>query len=173
MMKLGVARAAWFPTFSLDGLIGIQSAAASNLFKGNSFYWSLGPSAVLNIFDGGRISGLNDQAKAEYNEAVANYKQTVLQAYQDVEDNLVAIRQLDSEEKSQSQATAAADRALQQAKNRYSGGVAIYTDVVVAQNTALQAKLTENDIKIRQLVADTLLIKSLGGGWKSEDLKNK
>ena len=169
--EIGVAKAAWYPTFSLNGLLGFESGGSSSLLQKPSLYYSIGPSALLPLIDGGRISALNDEAKAAYEEAAANYKQTVLQAYQDVEDNLVAIHQLDSESKTQAKASVAADRALAQSQNRYNGGVAIFTDVVVAENTQLQAKLAANDITTRQLVADTQLIKALGGGWQVDTAK--
>lgn len=169
---IGVARAAYFPTISLTGLLGFESANASDLFKAPSRLWTLGPSAVLTIFDGGRIDSLTEEAKAEYDEAAANYRQTVLNGYQEVEDNLVAIHQLAKETETQAAATAAAERALQQAKNRYVGGITTYVDVVVAQDQELQARLSSIDIQTRQLVAHVQLVKALGGGWDNNVDKN-
>jgi len=162
---IGVARAAYFPDFTLTGGIGYESAVFKNLLKSSSLFWSLGPSVTTPLFDGGRIASMSDQARAAYQETVANYRQTVLAAYQEVEDNLAAIRQLDKEHESQAAATAAAERALTQAKNRYTGGIVTYLEVVVAQNTALQAELAFVDIRTRQLNAHVGLIKALGGGW--------
>ena len=162
---IGVARAAYFPDFTLTGAVGYESAVMNNLFKSPSLLWSVGPSVSIPLFEGGRIAALSDQARAAYEETAANYRQTVLSAYQEVEDNLAAIRQLDKEHDSQAVATAAAERALTQAKNRYTGGIATYLEVVVAQNTALQAGLSSVDIRTRQLNAQVALIKSLGGGW--------
>jgi len=163
---IGVARAAYFPDFSLSAAGGLESATAGKLLNAPSLLWSLGPSAALTVFDGGKIAALSDQAHAAYDESVANYKQTVLTAFQQVEDNLTALRQLAEENDTQALATAAAERALTQAKNRYAGGISTYLDVVVAENTALQAELNSIDLRTRRLTASVLLIKALGGGWK-------
>jgi NodT family efflux transporter outer membrane factor (OMF) lipoprotein len=167
---IGVARAAYFPDFTLTGSAGYESATLGNLVKSSSLFWALGPSVTTPLFDGGRIASMSDQAHAAYDETVANYRQTVLSAYQEVEDNLAAIRQLDKEHESQTAATAAAERALKQSQNRYTGGIVTYLDVVVAQNTALQAELASVDIRTRQLNAHVALIKALGGGWAPEKL---
>ena len=164
---IGVARAAYFPDFSLNAAVGYESAAASKLLNAPSLFWSFGPAATLPFFDGGKISALSDEAHAVYDESVANYRQTVLTAFQEVEDNLAAMRQLAEESETQRAAVAAAERALTQAKNRYRGGIATYLDVVVAQNTALQAELSETDIRTRHFTTSVLLVKALGGGWNS------
>lgn len=183
--NIGVARAAFFPDFNISGGIGFESAILSNLFKAPSLIWSLGPAissaSVFNtdnkpiasqiIFDGGRIRGLSAQACAKYFETVANYRQTVLNAYKEVEDSLVAIRQLNRERQTQSIATAAAERALTQAMFRYKGGLTTYLDVVVVQNLALQAELSNFDIMTRRQLASVQLIKALGGGWTSPPIK--
>lgn len=163
---IGVARAAYFPTFNLAAMLGFESISTSNWFTAPSRFWSLGPSAALTIFDAGRISALSDEARAAYDESAANYRQTVLSAYQEVEDNLVALRQLEHENESQTKATAAAQRSLAQSKNRYVGGIVTYLDVVVAQTTALQAQLSSIDIMTRRMNASVGLVKALGGGWQ-------
>lgn len=160
---IGVARAAYFPDFTLSGAVGYESTALSNLLKTPSLFWSIGPDVATPLFDGGLIAAMSDEARAVYDETVANYRQTVLAAYQDVEDNLAAIRQLNKEQNSQAAATAAAERALTQAQDRYTGGIATYLDVVVAQNTALQAELASVNIRVRQLNAHVQLIRALGG----------
>ena len=162
---IGVARAAYLPDFSFDAMGGFESATASRLFNAPSFIWSVGPSAALTLFDGGRISALSDEARAAYGEAVANYRQTVLSAFQQVEDQLIALRQLAAENETQTAAVNAAERSLAQANNRYHGGVATYLDVVVAQNTALQAERDAITLRTRRLNANVLLVKALGGGW--------
>jgi NodT family efflux transporter outer membrane factor (OMF) lipoprotein len=167
--EIGVARAAYFPDFSFSAAGGFESAVASKLLKAPSLFWSLGPSVMLPVFDGGKINALSAQAHAAYDESVANYRQSVLTAFQQVEDNLAALRQLAQENDTQLAATAAAQRALVQAKNRYSGGIATYLDVVVAQNIALQAELSAIDIRTRRLTASIQLIKALGGGWHDGD----
>ncbi|MGH8461218.1 MAG: efflux transporter outer membrane subunit [Stenotrophobium sp.] len=164
---IGVARAAYFPVFSLAAAAGLESGSSANWISAPSQLWAIGPSALLTLFDGGRRSALSDQARAAYDETAADYRQTVLTAYREVEDNLAAIRQLDQENSSENLAAAAAQRALTQANYRYKGGIATYLEVVAAQNTALQAQLATVDIQARQLTASVLLIKALGGGWDS------
>ena len=165
--EIGMARAAYFPDISFSLAGGYESATASRLFNAPSLFWSVGPSAMLTVFDGGRISALSDEAHAAYDVSVANYRQTVLTAFQQVEDNLAALRQLAQENDSQTAAAAAAKRALEQAKNRYTGGISTYLDVVVAQNTSLQADLAAADIRTQRLTASVLLVKALGGGWNA------
>lgn len=174
--NIGVARAAFFPVFNLSGTIGYQSKSLSNLISKPSLFWSLGPLTALNlvqpvaavtIFDGGRLWGLLKQAKAQYYQTVATYRQTVLTAFQEVEDNLVAVRRLDQENRSQTLAARAAKRALIQAQNRYAGGIVTFLDVVVIENTALQNELSEVNVLVRRQVATVQLIKALGGGWVS------
>ncbi len=168
--EIGVARAAWFPAFNLTGSIGYESAATNSWLSAPSLFWAFGPSATLPIFEGGAISALNDVARAAYDEAVASYRQTVLSAYQDVEDNLVAMHRLAQEAKSQDAATAAAKRALVQANTLYVDGATIYLDVVAAQNTELQARLASVTILTRRLTASVLLARALGGGWSPDDI---
>lgn len=176
--NIGVARAAFFPAFNFWSSIGYESSSFSNLIQAPSLVWSLGPSGVgtlLNngalplvtqwIFDGGKISALSDNAKAKYMETVAQYRQTVLTAYQEVEDNLVAIRQLDKERHTQLLATEAAERAYQQAMYRYKDGLTTYLDVVYSQNLALQSRLALYQVQTRRTIASVQLIRALGGGW--------
>jgi len=117
------------------------------------------------LFDGGKLLGQLRQANASYFETVAEYRQTVLKAFQDVEDNIVAIRRLDQENKSQSAAVVFAKRALVQSNHRYRGGVITFLEVVVIENTALQTELTAVNIRTRRQIASVQLIKALGGGW--------
>lgn len=172
--NIGVARAAFFPAFNLTSIIGFQSQVLSNLLSKPSLFWSLGPVSALTVaqpiaavtlFDGGRLFGLLKQAKASYYETVATYRQTVLTSFQEVEDALIAIRQLDKEKISQTAASQAANRALQQANNRYRGGVATFLNVVVVENIALQSDLARVKIITERQVASIQLIKALGGGW--------
>jgi NodT family efflux transporter outer membrane factor (OMF) lipoprotein len=162
---IGVARAAFFPDFSLSASGGVESAVLSKLLNAPSLFWSIGPGAALTVFDGGKINALSDQALAMYNESVANYRQISLTAFQEVEDNLAALRQLEKESDTQTAAVAASNRALTQAQNRYSGGIVTFLDVVIAQNIALQSQLNAVDIRIRIFTAHVLLIKALGGGY--------
>jgi NodT family efflux transporter outer membrane factor (OMF) lipoprotein len=172
--EIGVACAAFFPTVNLFAITGFESKKLLNLISKPSLFWSLGPLATIGftqplvnlvLWDGGRLCGLLNEAKASYYETVAHYRQTVLNAFQEVEDSLVAIRRLDQEIKSQTAATTAAERALQQAKYRYNGGITNYLDVVVNENLALQAELASVNVRTRRQIASVLLIKALGGGW--------
>jgi NodT family efflux transporter outer membrane factor (OMF) lipoprotein len=176
--NIGVARAAFFPAFNLSAGIGFESSTLSNLVSSPSRIWSLGPTtatALLNngsmplltqtLFDGGRISALSDEAYARYQETVATYREAVLTAYQEVENSLIALQQLDREHHSQSVATSAANRALSQAMYRYKEGLTTYLDVVFVQNIYLQAELSNINISARRQVESVQLIKALGGGW--------
>jgi NodT family efflux transporter outer membrane factor (OMF) lipoprotein len=162
---IGVARAAYFPDFNLLGGIGLESGSGYNFFSAPSLFWSLGPTAAWTLFDGGRINSFYNLATAQYFEAVANYRQTSLTAFQEVEDSLVAIRRLNSEVQTESAAVRAAYRSVTQAEYRYKGGIINYLDVVFTQNIALQAALAEVDIRVARQNAGVKLIKALGGSW--------
>jgi NodT family efflux transporter outer membrane factor (OMF) lipoprotein len=164
---IGVARAAYFPVFSLAGTGGFESTRTANWIDAPSRLWSIGPSAVLTVFDAGRHRAESAQAQARYDEEVANYRETVLTAYQEVEDNLAALRDLEAESVSQAAAVAATASALKQAQFQYQGGLVTYLQVVVTENAALTAQLSAADIQIRRMSAAVLLIKALGGGWRS------
>ena len=163
--EIGVARAAYFPTFSLTAMLGLESANPGKWLSAPSQFWSLGPSSVLTIIDGGRLSALSDQARSEYDQSVATYRQTVLTAYQDVEDNLSALHHLSEQAITQTQATDAAERALKQENYRYQGGAIIYTDVAISENAALKARLNLVNVGVRRMIATVQLFKALGGGW--------
>jgi NodT family efflux transporter outer membrane factor (OMF) lipoprotein len=162
---IGVARAAYYPDFTLAGVLGTEATSAGRLFSNPASTWALGPSGVLNLFDGGRRRAVTAQARAAYNEAAATYRQTVLNAYGQVEDNLAALRLLAEEDQSQAAAVQAAARARAQAERRYSSGYAAYYDVITAQTTELSARLQQARIQTRRMTADVALIKALGGGW--------
>jgi NodT family efflux transporter outer membrane factor (OMF) lipoprotein len=167
--EIGVARAAWFPTFTLTGSFGYESSSAGNWFTAPSQFWTLGPTALLTLFDAGRISALSDEARAAYDAAAASYRQTVLSAYQDVEDNLAALHHLADESASAAEAADAAERALAQENDLYQGGAVTAIDVAFSQNQALSADLTLINIRVRRMVAAVNLIKALGGGWQKSD----
>jgi NodT family efflux transporter outer membrane factor (OMF) lipoprotein len=164
---IGVARAAYFPVFSLVGSGGVQSSSTSNWISAPSEFWSLGPQAVLTLFAGGLHAAQSAAAHAAYDEQVANYRGSVLVAFQDVEDNLAALRQLQLESVSQAAAVTATQGALDQANLRYKGGIVTYLEVVATENAALAARLTAMDIEIRRASATVLLVKALGGDWKN------
>jgi outer membrane protein, multidrug efflux system len=163
---IGVARAAYFPVFSLVGSAGVQGTSSSNWFSAPSQFWSIGPQALLTVFDAGLHAAQSASAHAAYDEQVANYRGTVLSAYQDVEDNLAALRQLNLENVSQAAAVEAAQGALRQANLRYRAGLVTYLEVVTAENAALTARLAAVDIQVRRVNATVLLVKALGGDWR-------
>jgi NodT family efflux transporter outer membrane factor (OMF) lipoprotein len=168
--RIGIARAAFYPTLSLSGAVGYEGTSFANLFNPASFLWSLGPTLSQTVFDAGRRSSLSEQANASYDETVANYRQTTLDAFQQVEDNLVALRVLTQEADHQHRATLAAESAEQIFNNRYVGGLDTYLQVVTAQTTALANERNDIDIMRRQMDASVLLVKALGGGWNVTSL---
>ena len=165
--RIGVARAAYFPVFSLAAVAGFESTAASNWISAPSRLWSLGPSGVLTLFDAGLHRAQSANAHALYDEQVADYRGTVLTAYQEVEDNLAALRELEKESVSEAAAVAATQSALEQAEYRYKGGIVTYLEVVTEENAALSARLSATDIQMRRMNATVLLVKALGGGWEN------
>jgi NodT family efflux transporter outer membrane factor (OMF) lipoprotein len=166
--EIGVARAAFFPIISLSAVGGAESAIPGSLLDAPSKIWSIGPSAALPLFDAGQRNAVTDEARAAFDEAAADYRQSVLDAFRDVEDNLAALRQLQLESRTEEAAVAASGRALYQAQQRYTGGLVTYLEVVTAQNTALQAQLSAADIAARRMAASVALIKALGGGWDQQ-----
>lgn len=170
--QIGVAKSAYFPVFSLTGAGGLESQALGTLLNGPSGFWSLAGSAAELVFDGGQRRGLNEQARAAYRQSVDNYRQTTLSAFQDVEDNLAALRILEEEAKTQEGAVAAAQHSLDLSTTRYKGGVANYLEVTTAQSAALGDEVTAVDILTRRVVASVLLIKALGGGWNASQILN-
>jgi NodT family efflux transporter outer membrane factor (OMF) lipoprotein len=171
--QIGVARAAYFPVFSLGAAAGFDSTRTSNWLTAPSRLWSVGPAAgVLTVFDAGRHRAQTAQAQAAYDEQVADYRNTVLISYQEVEDNLAALRQLQQESVSEAAAVSATATALQQAQYRYKAGVVTYLEVVTAENTFLQAQLANVTIQLRRMNASVLLVKALGGGWRNADMQS-
>ena len=168
--RIGVARAAYFPSLTVIGSGGLQSDTVTNLLSLPSTLFAVGLSAMVTVFDGGRRRALGEQAQAGYDETVASYRQTVLVALAEVEDNLAALRVLEEEAKLQAAAVASAERSLALSTNRYKGGVVTYLEVLTAQNTALGAQRTALGILRRRLGATVLLVKALGGGWEGAGL---
>ncbi len=168
---IGIARAAYFPDFSLDATAGFNSVSAGNWLSAPSRYWSIGPQGLLTLFDAGLHDAQTRAARASYDEQVANYRNTVLTAYQDVEDNLAALRQLGKEGVSEAAAVSATQGALDQANFRFKGGLVTYLEVVSAENAALSARLSAVDILTRRLTAEVLLVKALGGDWQASEVE--
>jgi NodT family efflux transporter outer membrane factor (OMF) lipoprotein len=168
--QIGVAKSAYYPLVNLSASGGFESSSITTLLNGPSGLWSFGLSAVVTVFDVGRRRALNDQARAAYDSQVANYRQSVLDGFQQVEDNLAAVRILENEAKVQDEAVAAAQRSLDLSITRYKGGVTSYLEVITAQNAALADEVTAVNILGRRMANTVLLIQALGGGWDRSSL---
>jgi NodT family efflux transporter outer membrane factor (OMF) lipoprotein len=166
--QIGVARAAYFPVFSLAAAAGFDSTSSSTWLNAPSRMWSVGPAGVLTLFDAGRHRAQSAEAKARYDEQVANYRGTVLSAFQEVEDSLAALHQLQQESISETAAVTATGKALQQAEYRYKAGLVTYLEVSTTESAALQAQLSNVAIQARRMNASVLLVKALGGGWHDQ-----
>jgi NodT family efflux transporter outer membrane factor (OMF) lipoprotein len=168
--QVGIARAAFFPTITLGLAAGFESSQFPNWLTGPSAIWSIGATAAETVFDAGRRRAVSDQAIASYDEMIADYQQTVLTSFQEVEDSLSDLRVLDDESKTQDAAVAAANRALDQSTNRYKGGLDTYLTVITAQSAALSNERTAVSLLTRRLTSTVLLVKALGGGWDVSQL---
>ena len=168
--QIGIATAAYYPTISLNASGGFESTSISNWFSGPAGFVSGGAAAFETVFDAGRRHAVTDQARSAYDQSVADYRQTVLNAFQEVEDNLAALRLLDSEAKTQEAAVQSAQHSLDLSNNRYKGGVTTYLEVNTAQSTALADQRTLVQIAGERMTASVSLIKALGGGWQSSSL---
>jgi NodT family efflux transporter outer membrane factor (OMF) lipoprotein len=171
--QIGVAKAAYYPTISLGATGGFESGVISTLISGPSILWSAGGSAVMPLFDAGRRRANEDQAIAAYDQAVANYRETVLTGFQQVEDNVAALRILEHEAQVQDKAVVAAQKYLELAITRYKGGVTSYLEVTTAQSAALSDELTAVNILGRRMVDAVTLVQALGGGWNSSELPER
>jgi len=168
--RIGIAVAAYYPTISLSGTGGFESAHAGTWIQGPSALWSLGAQATELLFDAGQRHALTDQARAQYEAQAAAYRNTVFQAFQDVEDNLSALRILDEETAVEQKAVAAAQRSFDVSNQRYKGGVTGYLEVLTAEATLLSNQRTLTDLETRQFAATVQLIRALGGGWDASQL---
>lgn len=162
---VGEAVTAVYPDLILAASGGIESSGFASWLSLPSRFWAIGPSILGTIFDGGRRKQQLNAARARFDESVASYRQTVLTAFQEVEDNLTASRTLANEAETQQKAVASSERALQIALNRYQAGAESYLEVVTAQSTALMNERTAVDISGRRMDASVLLVKALGGLW--------
>lgn len=168
--QIGIARAAYFPTLTLDGTAGFAGTQASNWFTWPAGFWALGPTLAQTLFDAGRRRANSESARASYDAAVASYRQTALTAFQEVEDNLAALRILDNEAQLQEQAVASSKDSLQLFTNRYRRGVDTYLQVITAETTELANERNAIDILRRRMDASVLLVKALGGAWDISQL---
>ena len=168
--QIGIARAAYYPSLTLDAAAGFEGNTIANLFNWSSRIWAVGPQMSQTLFDGGRRRAVSESATANYDGTVASYRQTTLTAFQEVEDNLAALRILEHEAQQQQEATASASEALQLFTNRYQGGVDNYLQVITAQTALLTNERNDIDIQRRRMDASILLVKAVGGGWDTTQL---
>lgn len=166
--QIGVAKAAFYPALSISAVAGFQSNTIENLLSWPSRIWSLGSTLAMTVFDAGKRQALTDQAVASYDENVANYRQTVLTGFQEVEDNLAALKILQDEVGLQAEALDSARLSLNYANNQYKAGVLNYLDVITVSNIALSNERDWVNLRGRQVASSVLLIKALGGGWKTQ-----
>jgi NodT family efflux transporter outer membrane factor (OMF) lipoprotein len=171
--QIGVAKAAYYPNITLGATGGFESGVISTLLSGPSVLWSAGGSAVEPLFDGGRRRANLDQAIAAYDQTVANYRETVLTGFQQVEDNVAALRILEHEAQVQNNAVIAAQKYLELADTRYKGGVTSYLELTTAQSAALSDELTAVNILGRRMVNAVTLVQALGGEWNSSELPQR
>ncbi len=169
--QIGVAIAAYYPTLTLGATVGFETTDLSQLLTTPSRFWALGPAAVAEtVFDGGLRRAQTQQARAAYDGNVAFYRQTVLSAFQEVEDNLAALRILADEAIAQDEAVKAAEEAVRLTTNQYKAGTVSFLDVVVSQTAALNNQRAAVDVQGRRITAAVLLVKALGGGWNASQL---
>lgn len=170
---VGVATAAFYPQISLFGGGGVQSTSLSNLITAPSAIWAVGGDILQPIFEGGRNRANLAATKAAYDESIANYREAVLTAFQQVEDGLSGLSTLSQASTSQNAAVADARRALEIANNRYTGGVTGYLDVITAQSALLNNQRLATQLLGQQMVASVYLVKALGGGWDASQIQNE
>ena len=168
--QIGVAKAAYYPNISLSASAGLQAASFANWFTWPSRFWALGPAISQTLFDGGLRRAQTEQARAAYDQTVATYRQTVLTGFQEVEDNLAALRILEAEARAQEDAVQSSKKSLAVTLNQYQSGIVSYINVTVAQSTDFANQRTAVGILGRRLTSSVLLIKALGGGWDAGSL---
>jgi NodT family efflux transporter outer membrane factor (OMF) lipoprotein len=171
--EIGVAKAAYYPSLTLSGSLGYVGSELATLFTSPQFFWALGPmTAAAILFDGGARQAQTKQALAAYDGTVAFYRQTVLTGFQEVEDNLAALRILDEEAQMQDQAVSAARESVILTTNQYKAGIVSYLNVVTVQTIALTNERAAISISGQRLKAAALLVKALGGGWTADARKS-
>jgi NodT family efflux transporter outer membrane factor (OMF) lipoprotein len=168
--QIGIARAAYFPTLTIGATGGFEGTTVTNWLNWPSRLWAVGPELSETLFDAGRRRATSEAAEANYDGTVASYRQTTLNAFQEVEDNLAALRILEIEAKQQQEATASAAESLQLFTNRYIGGVDNYLQVITAQTVLLTNQRNDIDIERRRMDASAQLVKAVGGGWNTAKL---
>jgi NodT family efflux transporter outer membrane factor (OMF) lipoprotein len=171
--QIGIATAAYYPTIALTGTAGLQSSRFTTWIQWPSRYWSLGASATETIYDAGRRRAQVSEARNALDVTVANYRQTVLNAFQQVEDNLAALQVLAEESVVQQQAVSAAQRALDVSTEQYKAGTTDFLQVITTQSIALADQRTAVDLLTRRITASVQLIEALGGGWNANTLPTR
>ncbi|HTD88232.1 MAG TPA: efflux transporter outer membrane subunit [Candidatus Binatia bacterium] len=170
--QIGVARAAYFPALTLSGSVGYRSTSLGDLISSPNLAWSIGATLAQTLFDAGKRKGVTEQAWARYEGTVANYRQTVLTAFQEVEDNLSALRLLAQELEQQDAAVNSSQRYLTLANDRYKLGIDSFLNVIIAQTSLLNNQRTAVNLRLQQMTASVQLIKALGGGWDNSQLSS-
>jgi NodT family efflux transporter outer membrane factor (OMF) lipoprotein len=171
--EIGLATAAYYPAVTLSASAGLESSSIAQWFTWPSKFWSVGPSLAETLFDAGRRHAQVAEAQAFYDTTVANYRQTVLAAFQQIEDNLAAMRVLEREATVQDQAVRSAERSLAVSTEQYKAGTADYLQVITTQATALQNQRSAIEILTRRMTSSVLLIEALGGGWNASELPSR
>jgi NodT family efflux transporter outer membrane factor (OMF) lipoprotein len=171
--RIGVAKSAFFPTIDLGAAAGYESTYQTGLMNAPNLFWLIGPNALMTIFDAGRRQAVVEQEEAAFKVAGARYRSTVLQAFQEVEDNLSLLSDLTEESKALDAAVTDTQNTLEIAMNRYREGVASYLEVVTAQATAQQIQLDALNLRRRRLQASVNLIRALGGGWEAAQIASR
>lgn len=170
--RIGIARAAWYPTVELGLSVGFEASDIAKWLTWPSRFWSVGPTLSETVFDGGLRSAQSDQVLAEYDAGVAFYRQTVLNAFKEVEDNLAALRILENEAKIQDEAVESARQTVAITLNQYRAGTVGYLNVISAQTTELADRRTAIALLGRRMTAAVALVKATGGGWHTELVTN-
>jgi NodT family efflux transporter outer membrane factor (OMF) lipoprotein len=171
-VQIGLAEVAYYPTLTLSGTAGVESTALTTLIRWPSRLWTVGPSISETLFDFGRRRAVVQQMEAAYDAAVANYRQSVLLAFQQVEDNLAALHTLEVEAAQEEQAIRSAEQSVALELERYKGGVDSYLNVITTQTIALSDERAAVTILQRRMIAAVDLISALGGGWNAANLPN-
>jgi NodT family efflux transporter outer membrane factor (OMF) lipoprotein len=168
--QIGIAMAAFYPTLTLNATAGFQASSFVNWITWPSRFWTIGPQLAQILFDAGKRTATVAQYQAAYDATAANYRQTVLTAFQQVEDNLSALRVLEGESTVLDQAVKSAERSLTLSRAQYLGGIASYLQVITSQTIALQDERSAVDLQTRRMAASVMLIQALGGGWNASTL---
>jgi NodT family efflux transporter outer membrane factor (OMF) lipoprotein len=171
--QIGVAKSAYFPAITLSASTGFRTTTLANLLTAPSRFWSLGAAAAEGLFDAGARRAASEQATAAYDAQVATYRQTVLAAFQDVEDNLAALRILEQEAALREEVAQSALNALELTTNQYKAGVVSYLNVITAQTTAYNSQSDAVNVLGRRLTAAVGLMRAVGGGWSADELPSR